>query len=90
MIPEIFLLVKQICPRRAQIDNLRTSVAILLKSSALKAVECVADSFSATNYALVLIVAKGALIADSNKSGRPYVGVADRAFAVALIAEPAE
>ena len=39
MIPEILLLVKQICPRAPQIDNLRTTIPILFQSRTLKAVE---------------------------------------------------
>ena len=34
-----------------------------------------------------MIVSEGALVADANKSGRSYVRVANRAFAVALVAE---
>lgn len=39
MIPEILLLVKQICPRAAQIDNLRTTIPILFQPRTLKAVK---------------------------------------------------
>lgn len=44
MIPEILLLVKQICPRASQIDNLRTTIPILFQPRTLKAVERVRDS----------------------------------------------
>lgn len=41
MIPEILLLIKQICPRTSQIDNLRTSIPVLLQPRTLKTVESV-------------------------------------------------
>jgi hypothetical protein len=77
----------QISPWRAQIDDLWASVAILLKSCAFKAVKGVADAFPAADDALVLVIPKGALVTDANECGRAYVGVADRALAVALVAK---
>lgn len=44
MIPKILLLVEQIRPRTAQVDNLRTPIPILLQSRALEAVERVRDA----------------------------------------------
>ena len=45
---------------------------------------------AATNDALVLVVAKGALVADADEGRGPHVAVADGALAVALIAEAAD
>jgi hypothetical protein len=90
VIPEILLLVKQIRPRRTEIDDFGASVAILLQSRALKAVKCVADAFAAADNALVLVVSEGALIAYANKSSRANVGVTDRTFAVAFVTESSE
>jgi hypothetical protein len=80
----------QISPRRAQIDDLWATVTILFKSCAFKAVKGVTDAFSATYDALVLIVPKGTLVTDANECGRAYVGIADRALAVTLVAESSE
>ena len=50
MIPKILLLVKQIRPRTAQIDNLRTPIPILFQPRALKAVEGVRDALIVTQH----------------------------------------
>ena len=44
MVPKVLLLVKQIRPRTAQIDNLRTPIPILLQPRTLEAVESVRDA----------------------------------------------
>lgn len=81
---------KQIRPRAPQINNLRTPIPILLKARALEAVERVADPFPAAHDALVLVVAERTLVADPDEGRRPHVGVADRAFAVAFVAQTAD
>ena len=90
MIPEILFLVEQICPRTPQIDNLGTSVPILLQPRTLKTVESVRYSFSAAHDTFVLVIAKRAFVADAHESSRAYVAVADRTFAVALVAETSD
>jgi hypothetical protein len=90
MISKILLLVKQVRPRAAQIDNLRTPVAVLLQARALKAVEGVGDAFAAAHDALVLVVAEGALVADARERRGAHVGVAHGAFAVAFVAQAAD
>jgi hypothetical protein len=90
MIPEVLFLVKQIRPTTSQIDNLGTSIAILLETCTLKAVEGVRDALTATNDALILVIAERAFVADAGKGGRPDVGVTDGAFAVAFVAETAD
>lgn len=90
MIPEILLLVKQIRPRTPQIDNLRTTIPVLLQPRALKAVESVRDALAAADDAFVLVVAEGAFVADAHEGRGADVGVADGAFAVAFVAEAAE
>ncbi|WEW61170.1 Twinfilin-1 [Emydomyces testavorans] len=57
---------------------------------ALKAVERVADPLASADNAFVLVVSKGAFVADTNEGGGADVGVADGAFAVAFVAEPAD
>lgn len=42
---------------------------------------------SAAYHAFILIVAKGAFIADTDEGGGAHVAVTDRTFAVAFIAE---
>lgn len=79
-----------ICPRAAQIDNLGAAVTVLLEAGALEAVEGVGDALAAADDTLVLVVAEAALIADADEGGRADVGVADRALAVALVAEAAD
>jgi len=90
MVSEILLLVEEIRPTAAQIDNLRTAVSVLLQPRALEAVESVADALAAAHDTFVLVVAEGAFVADSNESGWSHVRVADGAFAVALVAEAAD
>ena len=81
---------KQIRPTTAQINNLRTAVAVLFQARALEAVEGVADPFAAAHDALVLVVAEAALVADAHEGRGPHVRVAHRALAVAFVAEAAE
>lgn len=90
LIPEILLLVEQIRPRTTQIYNLGAAVPVLLQPRALEAVESVRDAFAAAHDALVLIVAERALVADAHESGGAHVRIADRAFAVAFVAEAAD
>ena len=90
MIPKILLLIKQIRPRTPQIDNLRTSIAVLLQPRALKTVERIRDAFPAAHDAYVLVVAEGAFVADAREGGWAHVGVAHRAFTVAFIAEASD
>ena len=90
MIPKTLLLVEQIRPATPQIDDLRTPIPILFQPGALKAVESVGDALATADDALVLVVAEGALVADADQGGGADVGVADGAFAVALVAEAAD
>ena len=86
----LFPLKKQIRPRTPQVDNLRTPVPILFQTRTLKAVERIADPLATAHDAFVLIVPKRALVAYADESGRPHVGVTDRAFPVAFVTEPAD
>ena len=90
LVSEILLLVEQIRPTTSQIDDLRTTVTVLLQSCALETVEGIRDSLSTTNDAFVLIVAKRAFVANSNEGCGTDVGVAYRAFAIAFVAEPTD
>jgi hypothetical protein len=90
MIPKILLLVEQIRPTTTQIDNLRTAVPILLQACALEAVKCVGDALAAADDALVLVVAEGAFVANAGERRGPHVRVADRAFAVTFVTQPAD
>lgn len=87
VVPEILLLVEQISPTTAQIDNLRAAIPILLQTCALEAVESIRDSFAAANDALVLVIAERAFVADAGESCWTHIRVADGAFAVALVTE---
>jgi hypothetical protein len=90
LIPETFLLVEQIRPRTSQIDNLGTTVAVLLQARAFEAVKGVTDALATADNTLVLVVAEGALVADPDQCGWAHVGVAHGAFAVAFITETAD
>ena len=90
MIPKILLLVEQIRPRAPQIDDLRTAIPVLFQPRALEAVECVTDPLPPAHHALILVVAKGAFVADPDESCWADVAVADGAFAVAFVAEAAD
>ena len=87
MIPKILLLVKQIRPRAAQIDNLWAPIPILFQSRTLKTVERIADPLPTAHDTLVLVVAKGALVTDAGQGRGTHVGVADGTFAVAFVAQ---
>ena len=78
---------KQIRPRTAQINNLRTPIAILLQPCTLEAVKSITDALATAHDAFVLVVAERALVADADQGCGPHVGVADGAFAVAFVAE---
>lgn len=65
LVPEIFLLVEQIRPRRTQINDLRTPVAVFFQPCAFEAVKGVADALAATDDAFILIIAERALVADA-------------------------
>lgn len=54
MIPEILLLIKQICPRAPQIDNLRTTVPVLFQPRTLKAVKRVRNPLQTQKSAYIL------------------------------------
>jgi hypothetical protein len=90
LIPETFLLIEQIGSRTAQIDDLRASITVLLKSRALKAVEGITDALAAADDTLILVVSEGALVADADQSCWADVGVADGAFAVAFVTQTAD
>lgn len=87
VIPKILLLVEQIRPRTAQVDNLWTPIPVLLQPRTLEAVESVGDTLSTAYHALILVIAKGAFVADTDEGCRAHVAVADGAFAVAFVAE---
>jgi len=90
VIPEILLLIKQIRPRTAQINNLRTAIPILLQPRTLKAIKRIRDTLTTANHAFILIVPEAALVADADEGRGADVGVADGAFAVAFVAEAAD
>lgn len=79
-----------ICPRASQIYNLGTAIPVLLEARALEAVERVGDALAAADDALVLVVAKAALVADAHEGRGAHVGVAHGTLAVALVAEAAD
>ncbi len=86
MIPEILLLVKEICARRSEVDDLGASVAVLLQPGTLEAVEGVTDAFATTYDAFVLIVAERALIADANEGSRSDIAITHRTFTITFVA----
>jgi len=90
MVPEVLLLIKQICPTRAQVNDLWTTIPILFQPCTLKTIERIANPFASAHDAFVLVVAKGTFVADAHKGCRSHVRVADRALAVAFVAESAQ
>lgn len=90
MIPKTLFLVKQIRPRTPQVDDLRTPIPVLLQARTLKTIERVTDPLAAAHNALILVVAKGTLIADAYEGRRTHVRVADGTLAVAFVAESAD
>ena len=87
MIPEVLLLVKQICPTTSQIDNFRTPIPIFFQPCTFEAVERITDTFATADDTFILVIAERAFVADPNKGGRSHIGIANRAFAVAFVAE---
>lgn len=90
LISKILLLVEQIRPRTSEIDDLWTTVAVLLQARAFEAVERVGDTLTPADDTLVLEVPEGTLVAYSHQSGGSNVGIADRAFAIALVAKTSD
>lgn len=90
MSPPSLLLVEQIRPRTTQIDDLWTTVPILLEARALEAVESVRYALSSTYDAFILVIPEGTFVADAHERRGAYVRVADGAFAVAFVAQTAE
>ena len=82
-----FAFIPEISLRRAQIDNLGATVAVLLHLSALFAIVRIADALVAADSAAALEAAEIALVADLDEGARPHIGVANDALAVALLAE---
>lgn len=83
-------MVEQVCSRTSQVYNLGATIAILLQSRAFEAVERITDSLPTADGTLVLVVAEGALIADTDEGGWAHVGVTDGAFAVAFVTQAAD
>jgi len=90
MIPEILFLVKQVGSRGSQVYDLWASISVLLQSGTFEAVECVRDPLSSAYYTLVLVISKTTFIADAYEGCGSDVGIANRAFAVALVAETSD
>ena len=90
MISKILFLIEQIRPTTSQIDNLRAAVPVLLQARALEAVEGIRDTLATAYNALVLVVPKGAFVADAGESRGAHVRVANGAFAVTFVAETAD
>lgn len=90
-------------PGTAEIDDLRTAISVLLESGAFEAVKGIGYALphvssslicrsrepclATTDDTLVLIVAKGALVADPHEGCGSDVAITDGAFAIALVAE---
>jgi hypothetical protein len=87
LVSETFLLIKQIRPAASQIYNLWTSVTILFQACASEAEKSIGYAFVSADDAFIGKVSKGAFIADFDKSGGAYIGVANRAFTVTIVAE---
>lgn len=87
MISKILLLVEQVRPTTTQIYNLGAPIPILFQARALEAVEGVGNALAAAYDALVLVVAKGAFVADARERRGAHVRVADGALAVAFVAQ---
>merc|ERR1719433_1726579 len=86
----LLALIEEVCLSTPKVDNLGTSIAILLALAALPAVESVGDARTPANYAPTLVAAVVALVADPGELARAHVGVADDALPVTLLAEAAD
>ena len=71
----------------AQVNNLRTTVAVLLLNCALLAIIGVGNARSSAYYAPSLVRSVIAFVADSDQRAGSYVGVANYTFSVALLAQ---
>ncbi|KAF5711951.1 peroxin 26 [Fusarium mundagurra] len=70
-----------------KVYNLRTSIAILFKACTFKTVERVRDAFTTAHNAFILVVAEATFVTNAHERGGPNVGVANWAFAIALVTE---
>jgi hypothetical protein len=90
VIAKILLLIEEVGPRRSEIDDLRTSIAILFESGALETVEGVGNTFAATDDTFVLVITERTFITDACQSRRSNVGIAHRTLPVAFVAQSAD
>lgn len=70
----------------ANVDDLRAAVAILLALSALLTVVGVRDANGGADYALTIVGAVVAFVANPNLRSRPYIRVANHTSPIALLA----
>jgi len=85
-----FAFVEEIRFGAPKIDNLRTSVSVLLLYRAFLAVVSIGNAGSAVNHAPSLIRAVVTLVANSHERTWTHVRVANDAFSIALFAESAD
>ncbi|KAF5683665.1 peroxin 26 [Fusarium circinatum] len=83
----LMLRTTHVCSRTAEVYNLRTSVAILFKASTFKTVERVRDALTTAHNAFILVVAEATFVTNAYERRGPNVGVANRAFTIALVTE---
>ncbi|OKL58193.1 hypothetical protein UA08_06647 [Talaromyces atroroseus] len=73
-----------------EVYNLRAAVTVLFEARAFETVESVADTLATADDTFVLVVTEGALVTHAHERCWPHVGIAYRAFAVALVTESAD
>jgi len=81
--------VEQIGLGTAQIDDLRTSVAIFLLNGALFAIIRIRNSLASTNHTTALVASIVAFVTNSNKEAWTDIGIANDALSITFCAQAA-
>jgi hypothetical protein len=81
--PILFPFIKQICARRAQVYNLWTTVAVLLKQRTPFTIIRITHAYASANHAPPLICSIITFITHAHERRRSHVGITNHALAVA-------
>ena len=88
--PVLFPFIKQICARRAQVYNLWTTVAVLLKQRTPFTIIRITHAYASANHAPPLICSIITFITHAHERRRSHVGITNNALAVACVRKARE
>lgn len=85
-----FAFIEQVCLRAPQIDNLWTTISILLLNGALFTVVGIGDSGAATDYTPALVRSIVTLITYADQGAGTHVGITDHTLAVTFFTQSSD